>query len=370
MTKKSLILFLPLLGMIAFAGSCALNPIGFDENDWRARVKAADPALLYAPHYENGRFFNPWMPQEQKSFLTLLRWKLTRSQPYTEEERTFVPGIAEKAKERIQAMPEGDFILWVGHGTFLFRLNGVYWLVDPIFSERALLPKRKTPPGIALKDLKEIAPNLKVIITHNHYDHLDKGTILDLPENTKIYAPLGLKPYLRGLNKKQVTEMDWWQEIETGRDVTLVCLPAQHWSRRIGQGFNETLWASFMLVTPEVKIYLGGDSGYFVGYREIGKHFPGIDYALLPTTAYHPRWFMHYNHTSIDETIQAYHDLNARFMIPQQWGTFHLGDEPPGYPALDLKRKITDRRLDSSRFILMDIGEILAIGNKRASGSP
>ena len=294
----------------------------------------------------------------------MLRWKLTSSQEYTEEERTYLPGLVQKAKERILAMPHGDFIMWVGHGTFLIRVNGIYWLVDPIFSERALLPKRKTPPGISLEDLKEIAPDPRVIVTHNHYDHLDKRTILDLPERTKVYVPLGLKPYIQSLNKKDVTEMDWWQEVDCGGDIRLVCLPAQHWSRRVGQGWNETLWASFMLITSQMKIYLGGDSGYFVGYQEIGKRFPGIDYALLPTTAFHPRWFMHYNHMNVAETIDAFGDLKARFMIPTQWGTFHLGDEPPGYPVLELKRKIVARGLDPERFIIMDIGEIHAIPGK------
>jgi L-ascorbate metabolism protein UlaG (beta-lactamase superfamily) len=129
----------------------------------------------------------------------------------------------------------------------------------------------------------------------------------------------------------------------------------------MGQDFNETLWASYMLITPGVKIYLGGDSGYFIGYREIGRRFPGIDYALLPTTAYHPRWFMYYSHMNIDEAIAAFADLEARYMIPHQWGTFQLGDEPPGYPCLDLKRQIAEKRLDASRFIIMDIGEIHAV---------
>ena len=119
-----------------------------------------------------------------------------------------------------------------------------------------------------------------------------------------------------------------------------------------------------MLITSQMKIYLGGDSGYFVGYQEIGKRFPGIDYALLPTTAFHPRWFMHYNHMNVAETIDAFGDLKARFMIPTQWGTFHLGDEPPGYPVLELKRKIVARGLDPERFIIMDIGEIHAIPGK------
>ena len=364
MNKIPLTLLLPPMAFFALFGSCALHAPSFDENRWRSSVKSADPALLYQPHVKDNRFFNPWMPGEEKGFFQLLRWKLTSSQEYTEEERTYLPGLVQKAKERILAMPHGDFIMWVGHGTFLIRVNGIYWLVDPIFSERALLPKRKTPPGISLEDLKEIAPDPRVIVTHNHYDHLDKRTILDLPERTKVYVPLGLKPYIQSLNKKDVTEMDWWQEVDCGGDIRLVCLPAQHWSRRVGQGWNETLWASFMLISSQMKIYLGGDSGYFVGYQEIGKRFPGIDYALLPTTAFHPRWFMHYNHMNVAETIDAFGDLKARFMIPTQWGTFHLGDEPPGYPVLELKRKIVARGLDPERFIIMDIGEIHAIPGK------
>jgi N-acyl-phosphatidylethanolamine-hydrolysing phospholipase D len=200
------------------------------------------------------------------------------------------------------------------------RLNRVYWLIDPIFSERAFLPKRVTPPAITAEALKQVAPNLRVIITRNHYDHLDKPSILDLPQNTRMYVPLSLKAYIEGLGKEDVREMDWWQEIDCGNGITLVCLPAQHWSRRLGQGVNETLWASYMLITPQVTIYVGGDTGYFVGHKEIGKRYPKIDYALLPTTAYHPRWFMHYNHMNVDEAIEAFGDLNARFMIPHQWG--------------------------------------------------
>jgi N-acyl-phosphatidylethanolamine-hydrolysing phospholipase D len=138
--------------------------------------------------------------------------------------------------------------------------------------------------------------------------------------------------------------------------VKLVCLPAQHWSRRIGQGVNSTLWASYMLITPETKIYFGGDSGYFVGYREIGTHFTNIDYALLPITAYHPRWFMHYSHMNAQEVVNAFRDLGAKYFIPTQWGSFNLGDNPPGYPVLDLKRVIQEKNLDPSRFIIMDIG--------------
>ena len=116
-----------------------------------------------------------------------------------------------------------------------------------------------------------------------------------------------------------------------------------------------------MLITPETKIYFGGDSGYFVGYREIGRRFRNISYALLPLTAYHPRWFMHYAHMNAHETVNAFQELGAQYFIPTQWGTFKLGDNPPGHPALELKRVIQEKNLDPSRFIIMDIGQIRVI---------
>ncbi len=278
-----------LVMLTTLSSSCSLTPPSFDEAAWRAKVRSADPALLYAPHFKEDSFFNPWMPNEDKGFFSLLRWRLTASQQYTKEEKTYRPHVVDKAKERILAMPQGDFIMWIGHDSFLIRLNGEYWLIDPMFSERAVVVKRKTPPGISAEALKEVAPNLRVMITHNHYDHLDRSSIEDLPENAKMFLPVGLKEYVRNMNKRDVTEMDWWQEVNSENDITLVCLPAQHWSRRFGQGPRETLWASYMLITPKVAIYLGGDSGYFIriqGDRQtLSQHrlCPSPHHRLPPT---------------------------------------------------------------------------------------
>lgn len=245
------------------------------------------------------------------------------------------------------------------------RLNGEYWLTDPIFSDRALLPKRQTPPAINAADLKKLGSGkLNVVVSHNHYDHLDRKSIEALPGDARYYVPLGLKRFFTDLGKQDVVEMDWWQKNTHGRGVEVICLPMQHWSRRIGQAVNETLWASFLIVTPSVTVYFAGDSGYFIGYREIGRRYPGIDYVLMPTTAYRPRWFMHYAHVDIDEAIDAFDDLRARYFIPTQWGAFHLGDEPPAYPALELKRRIAERKLDASRFIIPDLGQIVPVVKK------
>jgi N-acyl-phosphatidylethanolamine-hydrolysing phospholipase D len=335
---------------------CAGPGQRFDEAQWRERVTATRTEGLYAPHFQEGRYFNPWMPMEENSLLTLLKWKLFNHEEL--DDGGFLPAVPPDAAKRIQAMGDRDFILWIGHATFLMRLDGSYWLTDPMLSDRALLPKRKTPPALTAADLQALGiPQLNVILSYNHYDHLDKDTLAALPEKTRYYVPLGLKPFLEKMGKRDVIEMDWWQSVDGDRGTQIVCLPAQHWSRRIGQDVNMTLWASFLIITTSVKVYFAGDSGYFIGYREIDRRYPGIDYALMPTTAYRPRWFMHYAHMDIDEALDAFADLKADRFIPTQWGTFHLGDDPPGYAGLELRRRIAERKLDPSRFILMDIGQ-------------
>ena len=357
---------LPLIILLFILPSaCVRVSKDFDEEAWRKAVEAARTETLYAPHFKEGRFFNPWMPMESKGFIDFLKWKLSCGEDSPITDNGYLPAVIPDAVQRIRALPEGDFILWVGHATFLIRLDGRYWITDPMFSNRALLPKRVTPPALNAADLKTLGiRRLNVLISHNHYDHLDRDSIVSLPDDARFYVPLGLKAFIMDLGKQDVVEMDWWQKSEVGRETEVVCLPMQHWSRRIGQGFNTTLWASFMIITPSATVYFAGDSGYFIGYREIGRLYPDIDYVLMPTTAYLPRWFMHYAHMDTDEAIDAFQDLKARFFMPSQWGTFHLGDELPGYPALDLRDRIFDRKLDGSRFLFPNIGEIIPIVGK------
>jgi len=232
-----------------------------------------------------------------------------------------------------------------------------------MLSDRALWPKRHTQPALTQEALRSLPGTFNVVLSHNHYDHLDKATLEALPASSRLYVPLGLGEFVGEMAGKPVKEMDWWQTVDVGKGVRLVCLPAQHWSRRIGQGRNTTLWASFLIVTPERTVYFGGDSGYFIGYREIGRRYPGIDVALLPLTAYHPRWFMHYAHMNAPEVLDAFDDLGARTLIPTQWGTFRLGSEPIGYPILDLRRTMKERTFDPSRAVIMDIGQIVPLAH-------
>jgi L-ascorbate metabolism protein UlaG (beta-lactamase superfamily) len=341
--------------------SCASVERPFDESAWRSQVQQADPALLRTPYFKDGKYFNPWLPMEERAFGAYVMMRMfARKADYTEEEEQHLPKVLPDAPERLSAA-KGDFILWIGHGTFLMRLGGEYWLTDPVFSNRVLLPERRTPPAITPKDLAGLDGPLNIVISHNHYDHLDKDSIGAMPAGSRFYVPLGLGGLVRKYGAGDVVEMDWWTELETTRGTRLTCLPAQHWSRRITQGRNSSLWASFLITSPGTRVYFAGDSGSFIGFREIGRVFPGIDYALMPVTAYRPRWFMHYAHMDVREALDAFRDLGARFFVPTQWGTFRLGEEPAGYAGLELRREIRSQRLDPARFLVLDIGGLVEV---------
>jgi len=350
-----------MLLMVSLLSSCLFAPKTFDEHAWRKRVLARNPADLYAPHENDGVFFTPWLRRSENRFLAFLRWRFSSTPRYSDEEEAYLPEYIPDLIDRINALPkEKDFLAWIGHATFLLRLNGVFVLTDPMLSERALLPKRLTPPALSKKDLAKLDAPLHILISHNHYDHLDTDTLEALPDHAHVHVPLGLKEYVQGVHEGRVSEHDWWDQVNIS-GILLTSLPAQHWSRRIWQGANTKLWSSYMLQTKNCVIYYGGDSGYFIGYKEFARKYPAIDYALLPTTAYHPRWFMHYSHMNVEESIMAFQDLNARYFVPTQWGTFRLGDNPAGLPLLDLNRAIQKQHLDENRYLRPQLGEIIPL---------
>jgi N-acyl-phosphatidylethanolamine-hydrolysing phospholipase D len=165
---------------------------GFDEAAWRAKVLGVEPAKLRGSNIENGRFLNPWMPMEHAGFSRMIKWRLSRKAGYTDEEKKHLPVILNGAPRRIAALNGVDFILWVGHASFLIRSGGEYWLTDPVFSKRALLPARKTPPGMSAREVNELGGKLNVVISHNHYDHLDSSSIKALRNDARFFVPKGL----------------------------------------------------------------------------------------------------------------------------------------------------------------------------------
>lgn len=252
-------------------------------------------------------------------------------------------------------------VTWIGHATVLVQMDGVTFLTDPIWSERASPfefagPKRAQPPGVALADLPPID---FVIVSHNHYDHLDVATLRALAERdaeTRFVVPLANADTLREAGITNPIELDWGASVEID-GVTIVCLPAQHWSGRGLTDRLQALWASYAVLGEERRFYFGGDTGYFAGFAEIGERYGPFDMAALPIGAYAPLEMMHYWHMTPEEALQASRDLRARRMLPVHYGTFDLSDEPPDEPPRRLRQAASEAAMDPQSLYVLRVGE-------------
>jgi L-ascorbate metabolism protein UlaG (beta-lactamase superfamily) len=216
-------------------------------------------------------------------------------------------------------------LTWIGHASFLGSLDGTSFLVDPVFSRHAgVLYPRYLAPGLGQSDLPAIGA---VMVTHNHYDHLDAGAIRGLAEQVPVVAPAGMGGWLERQGRDHVLELGWWQSAEVnGLRITLV--PSCHWSRRGILDTNRALWGGYVVESGDQRLYHAGDTAYFDGFREIADRFPGLLAAMLPIGGYRPAWFMEHYHLNPEQAGRAYVDLGARYLVPMHWGTFQLTDEP------------------------------------------
>jgi len=249
-------------------------------------------------------------------------------------------------------------ITWIGHSTMLVRMEGVTFLTDPIFSERASPvgfagPKRLVPPGVPLQDLPEID---FVLLSHDHYDHTDIPSVQALAARGALFVvPLGLGELVRSVGGDAV-ELDWWQTYEIG-NIRIHCVPAQHFcGRGLGDG-NRRLWAGWVVEGPTRRFYHAGDTGYFNGFAEIGRRLGPIDLAALPIGAYAPRSIMHAVHLNPEEAIQAAVDMGAARVIAMHWGTFDLTDEPLDEPPRRFHAAGEQQGLDPKHVWTFDVGE-------------
>ncbi|MDQ1120455.1 MULTISPECIES: MBL fold metallo-hydrolase [Pseudoxanthomonas] len=247
--------------------------------------------------------------------------------------RTSVPDrpIPVRPLTRAELLAAPDFSLYrLGHSTVLLKLRGQFWITDPVFAQRAsplpwMGPKRFHAPPIALKDL----PPLKgVILSHNHYDHLDKAAVRALAGSAEHFvAPLGVGDTLVrwGVPAAKVQQLDWWQSTVID-GLRLVATPAQHFSGRGLRDGNATLWCSWVLIDDGLRVFFSGDSGYFDGFRQIGERFGPFDLTLVETGAYDRQW--PHVHMRPEESLQAHLDLQGRWMLPIHNGTFDLALHP------------------------------------------
>lgn len=325
---------------------------GFSEEKWLESVQSVDTSKFSAPHLNDSRYFNPWMLMEMKGFAEVMKWRFfSDKQDYSALEESVLPAVKLLTAEYINS--HDNFISWLGHASVLIKSAGSVILVDPVLGEIPFVSKRRTQCALSYKEASLITGDVTVLLTHNHYDHLDSRSIESMPAGTKFIVPSGLGKTMKKLGVPSVTEMDWWQEI-TVSGSKIVFLPSQHWSKRGMFDTNKSLWGSFLVDTGKKRIFVCGDTGYSLLYREIAAKYPRIDYAFMSVGAFHPRWFMHYSHQDADEAVQGFRDLGAKEMVAFHWGAFRLGDEPAGYPAIHVKLKFPEARI-------ADCGEVIKL---------
>ena len=288
-------------------------------------AQQTEPSHAESPQYRDGRFRNV-QPKPATGFWQGL--KLTWTFLFAKPEGT-VPDkpIPVQALTRAQLEAAPDRSLYrLGHSTVLLKLRGRYWLTDPVFSERASPvhwagPARFHAPPISIDELPPIAG---VILSHNHYDHLDHAAVLKLAGKTgRFIAPLGVGDQLIawGIDPKQVQQLDWWQSTEVD-GLRLTATPAQHFSGRGLTDSDKSLWASWVIQDGDLRVFFSGDTGYFDGFKAIGQALGPFDITLLETGAYNQQWA--FVHMQPEETLQAHLDLRGRWLLPIHNGTFDL----------------------------------------------
>lgn len=332
-------------------------------------------AVLAAPPHHTAEGFRNNYPHEPKQSFWRWKWEQLRD------------GVAEPPPGgwKIPAVPTdpsalreaaGPRLTWIGHAAFLLQLGGANVLVDPHFSDRASPvsfagPRRVVPLPI---DIDALPPIDVALVSHNHYDHLDRDTVKRLaamPSGSPLFlVPLGLAAWFREQGVERVEEYDWWQAREAaGLRFTLV--PVQHWSKRTPWDTNETLWGGWVVQGAGLRIIHTGDLGYSQDVRDVGERLGPFDLALIPIGAYAPRWFMKTMHVNVAEALRVRADLRAARAIGMHWGTFGgLTDEPLDEPPAVLERLRSESGLAREAFDVMAIGETRRIEPARRPRPP
>jgi L-ascorbate metabolism protein UlaG (beta-lactamase superfamily) len=307
-------------------------------------------------HFDGRVFFNT-NPEARtgRGFKDFLKWQRTR-------QRTKWPEWVEnRVQHSLPAHLEpGQIALtFINHITFLLQFSGLNVLTDPVYAQRAspfhsIGPRRARPPGIEFSALPRID---LVLISHNHYDHLDIETLMQLQDahSPRFVTTLGNRAFLEQFGLRKVDELDWWQSVAAEAKVTLT--PAQHWSSRLPRNRNRTLWGGFIVEASGRKVYFAGDTGYWRHFQDVRDRFGPVDLALLPIGAYEPRWFMRDQHMNPEDAVRAHLDLQAKISVGTHFGCFQLTDEGIDDPPRELAAARQRHGVSPEVFQVLETGE-------------
>ncbi|GAB3682330.1 MBL fold metallo-hydrolase [Salinisphaera aquimarina] len=298
-------------------------------------------------HFDGHRFHNA-EPIEH-GFGDLLRWMRTRENHPWQRVSGFAPPPPPPAR-----VNDGLRITWINHATVLIQVAGVNILTDPVFSERVsplpgFGPRRYHPPGVAFDNLPPVDV---VLISHAHYDHLDRASIKRLASrfDPLFVTGLGLADWFAGTGARHVVTADWWQQVALPGQLSLTVTPARHWTRRGLGDRNRTLWASYWIDTPAGGVYFAGDTGAGPHFGAIRARLGSPRVALLPIGAYEPRWFMAQQHMNPADAVQAHRQLGAAHSVGIHFATFKLSDEARFAPVDDLAQALSQAGLTRHDF--------------------
>lgn len=315
-----------------------------------------------SPQFRDNRFVNaeptPMVFGQKGSF-----WKLMGK---------FLRGVENSRPEKVETVafnretfmqaPGDPVITWFGHSTVLLRLSGKVFLFDPVFSRRA------SPVGFAgtkafkythTHHVSQLPPIDGVVISHDHYDHLDRATILKLAaSHTRFYVPLGVEAHLRrwGIDGDRIFVADWWREFSFPGGLKLAAVPARHFSGRTPFNRNATLWCGWVIMSGEKRVFFSGDSGYGAHFKEIGRRFGPFDLNMLECGQYNPAWA--WVHSFPEQTVQAHLDLGSGYLLPLHWGKFRISTHTWMDPAVRVMREAERLGVD---VVIPRIGAVVAI---------
>tara|TARA_A100001011_G_C14117015_1_gene759522 strand:- start:8 stop:994 length:987 start_codon:yes stop_codon:yes gene_type:complete len=312
-------------------------------------------------HLENGRFRNPeGSPVRTEN----VKWSYST---FNKEKKKLDMTVPEEhvikknlVLEKLNSIKNDDYIGWIGHATFLIKLGNTTIITDPVFSKNAgpliFGPKRYAEPALNLSELPKVD---LFLLTHNHYDHQDMGTIRKFPyKDSKVLTALKLGKYFTKHHFKNVQELDWYQEVKFN-DLKITFLPAVHWSKRSLTDTNKTLWGSFLIEYAGKKILFACDTGYGNIYKNIGEEFGPIDLTMINIGAYdfRPMFEKSIYHTSPEEALQVAQDLKSKKVLGTHWGTFVLSLEPIMEPPKRFKENAEKFGFKKDDAIIFRIGE-------------